>query len=87
MEIDWPLHKHTKQKNLYNCIDMAPRRKKKNTTWHRITDITDKKYHSISGIAERQRGRQPKSGTSGGSVSGPNVPAGTKRLGERWGDI
>lgn len=28
MEIDWPLHKNTKQKNLYNRFDMAPRRNK-----------------------------------------------------------
>lgn len=63
---------------------MAPRRKKENATWH---INTDKKYHSMSETAERQRGRQPNSGTSEGSVSGPNVPAGIKRLGERWGDI
>lgn len=51
------------------------------------TGIEIKKYHSLGGIAKRQRGQQPKAGICGGSVSGPHVPAGTKRLGERWGDI
>lgn len=53
---------------------------KKPTTWRRTTE--QKKNHNWSGIAGRQRGQQPRTGTDGRRVSRPGVPSGTKRLGE-----
>lgn len=42
---------------------------------------TELTWHLEGGIAGHQRGQQ-KTGTGGGSLSGPYVPAGTQRLGE-----
>lgn len=41
-----------------------------------------KNNHNWSGIAGRQRGQQPMTGTYGRRVFRPGVPSGTKRLGE-----
>lgn len=41
-----------------------------------------KKNHNWSGIAGRQRGQQPMTGTDGRRVSRPGVPSCTKRLSE-----
>lgn len=54
---------------------------KKPTTWRRTTE-QKKINHNWNGIAGRQRGQQPMTGTDGRRVSRPGVPSGTKRLGE-----
>lgn len=46
------------------------------------TELQSRKDHSWGGIERHQRRQQPKSGTGGGSVSGPYVSAGMMRLDE-----
>lgn len=52
-------------------------RRQKTTQWR----TTGQERSQLCGIAGHQRGQQ-KTGTGGGSLSGPYVPAGTQRLGE-----